>query len=567
MSDQRSGGPILLAIGIICCIGVFAVLKSQAPEAPPADGDPAVGTQSTGDTEPSSQDPEGAQQESDAPENSGVSSAAESAGEMHQEFPDAVSTKTDDRPVWEKWPKPQLAFLLTVEQHGYFEPCGCTANQLGGMSRRADLLNKLQEADWEVRGLDAGGLPRRRSQQAAMKLDTTMKALHKLQYLAVGLSTEELQLGVEKLLEVHMNLTNMQSTVPFVSSNVRFLDGALDGFPLTHRIVEVAGVKVGVTAVLSDQLQQEVFPLAEASWSEPEPAIESALKAFDEEQVDVRVLLSQSEKAEAKSYAEKFPAFDFILTTRGVGDPDPTAAPEQIGNTLIIEPGRKGKYVGVLGVYPEAEKKLRYQLVSLERDDFDDTESMVQLMQKYQQELKDFEVAKTDVVSAAHPSGATFVGADKCGECHTEAYEIWARTPHAHALESLDPVHKRKGHERLNGINRSFDPECLACHVTGWDPQEYIRFQSGFLNEEFAETDEQKTLQALLAGSQCENCHGPGSAHIAAIEAGDDDAGKSVRVTLAQAKESTCTNCHDADNSPHFEFDTYWPKVEHYGLD
>ena len=41
--------------------------------------------------------------------------------------------------MFPEWPKPLLAFIVTGEQFGYFEPCGCTANQLGGMARRAGL--------------------------------------------------------------------------------------------------------------------------------------------------------------------------------------------------------------------------------------------------------------------------------------------------------------------------------------------------------------------------------------------------------------------------------------------
>jgi hypothetical protein len=38
-------------------------------------------------------------------------------------------------------------------------------------------------------------------------------------------------------------------------------------------------------------------------------------------------------------------------------------------------------------------------------------------------------------------------------------------------------------------------------------------------------------------------------------------------VTKEQARDSKvhwCLNCHDLDNSPEFDFDTYWPKIEHH---
>jgi len=67
----------------------------------------------------------------------------------------------------------------------------------------------------------------------------------------------------------------------------------------------------------------------------------------------------------------------------------------------------------------------------------------------------------------------------------------------------------------------------------------------------------------------CESCHGPGGKHVQA-ELGrlgaDPDTKQKYRqamvLPLAEA-EKTCLECHDLDNSPDFQFKTYWPKVEH----
>ena len=37
-----------------------------------------------------------------------------------------------------------------------------------------------------------------------------------------------------------------------------------------------------------------------------------------------------------------------------------------------------------------------------------------------------------------------------------------------------------------------------------------------------------------------------------------------MRLTKATA-EQTCLKCHDLDNSPHFDYSTYWKKIEHSG--
>ena len=81
---------------------------------------------------------------------------------------------------------------------------------------------------------------------------------------------------------------------------------------------------------------------------------------------------------------------------------------------------------------------------------------------------------------------------------------------------------------------------------------------------EFAASEQEREMFARLQGNQCENCHGPGSRHIELVDSGADDPGAVMRVTKQQARDSQCLECHDNDNSPDFDFDKYWPDVEHY---
>jgi len=480
-----------------------------------------------------------------------------------------ASLASDVVPIWTKWPKPQAALMISGEQHGYFEPCGCTSNQMGGMARRADLLKRLTDAGWDVRGVDLGGLPRRTVRQAQIKFETSLQALRDLRYVAVGLGPEDLRLQPDFLITQDIP-DDTSDGLRFVSANLVFYDSPELGTPVPSRIVEFGGRRVGITSVFSESTNTATFAEGTntgVTWSDPNAAIEKVLQHFETQQVDFRILLSHCKPDESRQLAESYPQFDAIVMAQGFGDPDPTAEPEKIGETLLLQVGHKGKYVGVLGLYPsEEESPLRFQLMPLERSEFADTPQMVDHMRDYQQRLQDEQVVVQDGV-IGHPTGASFVGAAKCGECHTEAHAIWEQTPHAHAFESLDPANEREGYERLNGVPRMHDPECLSCHVTGWNPQEYIRYRSGFLNQEFARTEEDGALQTLLAGNQCENCHGPGSRHVELVEADDLDlARKEVKVTLEQSK-AICYSCHDTDNSPDFDFEKYWAEVEHYGMD
>ena len=261
---------------------------------------------------------------------------------------------------------------------------------------------------------------------------------------------------------------------------------------------------------------------------------------------------------ETKALAQKFPVFDLIVSAGGADDPLYNN-PLQVGKSTVVFVGRKGKYVGVIGYYPLVpEKRFRFELVELDQQRFQDTPKMHEHMRTYQDLLRELDIAANEARDLAirHSSGASFVGAKICGECHTTAYEKWEETPHFHGYKSL--IRGRKGQEK-NWISRIYDPECLSCHVVGWHPQDVIPYKSGFIDK--------KATPGLL-GVQCENCHGPGSRHIELVEQDDLKAArKLVKISKAQAKDKLCYTCHDLDNSPGFEFDKYWPKIEHPGLD
>ncbi|MEO2031533.1 MAG: hypothetical protein ABGZ35_05565, partial [Planctomycetaceae bacterium] len=161
---------------------------------------------------------------------------------------DQTRGDSDVVPIWKEWPKPQLALMISGEQHGYFEPCGCTSNQMGGMARRADLYDKLADAGWDIRGVDLGGLSRRTTRQAQIKFETSMQALRDLQYRVVGLGPEDLRLQPDFLLSQDIP-DDAGNGLQFVSANLVFYDDPAIGTPVPFRIVEAGDRRVGITSV------------------------------------------------------------------------------------------------------------------------------------------------------------------------------------------------------------------------------------------------------------------------------------------------------------------------------
>jgi hypothetical protein len=480
------------------------------------------------------------------------------------------------KPLLKDWPKPAFALVLTGERHGYFEPCGCSPTQSGGLSRLGNLFKKLDDRGWPHTAFDLGGTVRRERLQTKYKFNTMLSALKDLKYAGLALGTEELRLEQSEpgyLLSTYA-VDEKTPPLPYFAANVVFFglpDFGSPGNPLVTRmkVVEAGGKKIGVTAVFGKTFRSTILPegaKGDLTIDDPETALKPIVEELKKQSPDLLLLLSHSEMNESRELAKAFPDFDVVLTAGGPEDGD--EVPEKIGKTWLLNVGHKGKYAGVLGFYPEDSEKLRFELVDLDVGRFFETPQMHERMREYQAVLGEFyDQILADLPKAAHPSGAKFVGAAKCGECHKKAYQKWKNESlndphHARAFKSLSIG--RKGQEK-DWISRVHDPECLSCHVTGWDPQEVFPYESGFVSEE-------KTPQ--LAAQQCENCHGPGSRHVEFEELWKKDRSavnndqlneqrRALKLTTEVAKVKTCIRCHDFENSPKFLFETYWEKIKH----
>lgn len=477
----------------------------------------------------------------------------------------------DVKPLLKGWAKPAVALVFSGEQHGYMEPCGCSVTQSGGLSRRADLMRQLTEKGWPFAALDVGGLVKKDNQQNKFKFQVMLAALKDLGYKALGLGSEEL--SIERL-EPGFLLTQGpqagtdQDGLGFVNANVDFTLFK-DARPASlAKVITINGHRIGVTAIFGKSLTAALFGDTgdpQIKVNDPAKALPAAIAELKKQKAEVLVLLSHAEKAESVELAKKFPEFQIVATARGPEDGEDTA--EQIGKTLLVVVGQKGKHVAIVGYYPDDSKRpFRYELVDLDKERFKDTPKMLDRMREYQHMLEaNYDAVLKDFAKPPHPNGDQFAGVDSCKDCHTKAYAVWKDSKHAHAYQTL--ITGREGAK--NPIPRNHDPECIACHTTGWDPQGVFPYVSGFYSAE-------KTPK--LKDQQCENCHGPAAKHVdlelawkrdpKSVKKADLDAARARAALKAGATEKTlCYKCHDLDNDPNFDFATYWPQIEHKGKD
>ncbi len=462
----------------------------------------------------------------------------------------------DSGKLFAHWPEAGLegALLITGEQNGYLEPCGCTAGQRGGLARRLDLVDKLRKQGWNLALVDLGSLindPNLHGGPVETRIRYTyaLKALDLIGYTAVALSPTDLKLGVAEVVTQYMN--TLGETMRVVSANVRPDESlGLEKSMVPVVRTETGSIKLGITSVIE--------PTSFEMLNDPDKDLMLRVKRVEEvlpevladleRDTQVQVLLVQGSPEYAREVAAKYPGFEVVVATSAFVEAP--LEPEELngGKTRLISVGQKGQYVGVLGLYSTPEQKYRYQRVDLNQRYNSKTEAMRKLVDEdFQEALKQANVLESYprrayVFANNAPSDASFVGAQTCKNCHPKTFEKWASTGHANAYEALVLNPKR---------NREFDAQCVSCHTTGF---EYL---GGF-------TSQDQTPH--LKGNQCENCHGPGSKHVAA----PDDAVFRVamhRDKMDFDKNQRCVQCHSEDDSPHFDFATYWPKVNHNDLD
>jgi hypothetical protein len=473
-------------------------------------------------------------------------------------------------PIFVDWPKPQLALVFTGELDGYIEPCGCAGleNQLGGLKRRHTFIKQMQKDGWPLALFDVGGLVKRAGSQTDIKYRFALESLAEIGYQAVGIGASDLKVSADALAYA---LKNFEPGVnPIVTANVGVfgLDvSVLEGFTRPYRVIEVGGKRIGVTSVLGAKHRDAFKNLGDITVSDPVEALSKVAPELAAKQCDLQVLLVHGDPQEADELARKFPQFQIVAAAGGAEEPP--ARPGKIaGSTAArIEAGHKGMYAIVLGVFddPDPKKQYRYQRVPLDSRFAESPEMQAKLV-AYQRELETMTLAGLGLNGVANPDGE-YAGSAACADCHTKAWSVYENTPHYHATDTL--VHKVEP-------PRHFDPECLSCHVTGWNPQEYFPFTSGYMG--LTETPD-------MLQNGCENCHGPAAAHVAA-ESGEVQATDAERAALLEGLRmkiipnegnkpgqalgevvTKCMQCHDLDNSPDFDFQKWWPKVKHEGID
>ena len=445
------------------------------------------------------------------------------------------------------WKKPEVSLVLTGRLNGYMEPCGCAGleRMTGGLSRQASFIQQLKEEGWNPLVLDVGGLSPGVTKQAQMKFLATVNMLREMEYDAITLGTIDLAFPCADVLAEVANPGYAGQL--FTSASVGLFEFDNKMLP-PAKIVSRNGFKIGIIGILGEKEREQVQN-DEIVYRAPRLALAKLVPQL-KAQCQFIVLLSHASMEESKALAREFPDLDIIVTPDG--PPVSPSVPEVLPETgqYVISIGEKGMNVIVLGLYDDDRKPLLYQRVPMDSR-FPSSKKILDLMGLYQEQLKLQGLEGLGVRPARNPfmkTNGIYVGSKRCESCHKESYDVWKKSRHAMAWKSLEEATPP----------RTFDPECIACHVVGWSAEHRLPFQSGFLS--MMETPQLKDVG-------CESCHGPGSLHMNAEIGSDTKLQARYRKALhleARESKAICIQCHDLDNSPNFNFERYYPYIEHH---
>jgi hypothetical protein len=152
--------------------------------------------------------------------------------------------------------------------------------------------------------------------------------------------------------------------------------------------------------------------------------------------------------------------------------------------------------------------------------------TVVAMAQLYEERQDPAELGIGDIGELAIPA-STYVGNDACRSCHPGAYGKWISTMHARAFVPLrSRVAQQMGKEAgMTVCCAEKSGLCLQCHATAHDVPARYR-EAGFRMGE---------------GVTCERCHGPGGAHVRAMQEGD---GGGPEAQLVVPTKDLCMTCH-----------------------
>jgi len=411
-----------------------------------------------------------------------------------------------------------LHIIVSGDTAGWITPCGCTANQSGGLERRASLLNTLGAKD-RILYLDVGGSAAGKSEYQQVKLKSILLGNKLMDLELHNVGAPETQLDPDTLFQI-----GQETSTRWLSANLQIKSDRETGKPPinTHRVVLRNGIRILVTGVVDPAL------IKNPMWTARD-ASSSVLDVLKSAKADIKLVLAYMDEPNLRALAESLPEVDFIIG----GPTGQLLSPSKVGPVEIMSATNKGKFLAAMelektGKNWKTKKRGAIEVTSTLPRNPAQSKNLDAYLNAL--EARDFSADETGLVNNAsasvqNQSDYRIAGTLACVSCHQQDDTLWHASKHSHAWQTL--VDKRS----------HVDPSCQQCHTTGYG------MSGGF---------EQVAKSTQLVNVGCESCHGPSQSHAL---------NPKTKTTFLSREQ--CVRCHDHENSPEFDFAKYWGKISH----
>jgi hypothetical protein len=414
-----------------------------------------------------------------------------------------------------------LAVVASGDTAGWIVPCGCASNQSGGLPRRATCVGRLRRQS-DVVLVDVGGAVEGASPYDLAKLEAIWQGEVLMGIAAHNLGAAEARFGPVELGRLARKLG-----LPLLSANVFDRAGRAVAEPV--RIVTcgtglASGTprRVALVGVLAEQ-----FATADLEVAPPGKAVLAALEKVAGK-YDALMVLAYLPEDELRQLADALPEADAVIG----GPTGQPICPKSASPVLLCSATRQGKFLARLDAPPPGSTQRWSGTIVELGGQFADDPAQTANIDRFRSRLAeaDFSPAQTafaPTLPVPLPRQFAVAGTAGCRKCHEEDYGLWRKSKHAAAWDSL------------SGKGAVADPDCQRCHATGYG------LPGGFVS---------LRRSAKRVGVGCEDCHGPSQGHVLEPK---------VRTAYFAGARNRCTTCHDAENSPKFDYDAYWKKIAH----
>jgi hypothetical protein len=477
--------------------------------------------------------------------------------------------------------KPTVRLYLASDLAGALEPCGCTKDQLGGMTHAAAWISSERQSAPFSALVTSGplffldpALKPDHAEQDTSKAETIAASLKLMGLVGFAAGANDWAGGAGELSSLAA-----KSGGAFLQGDATLQKGTL--------LREMNGVKVGVIGVGASVPAIPGDPLADIHRPAPD-AVRAAYTLLKKQGADLVVLLAAVGRGEAKRIADAVPELTAIVVGAGssTGEGNTSAPPaERVGDVIVAQTSNHLQTLAALDLYVRGDSFKFADASGLEesRKREDLVRRIDELHVKIAVWVKDGKIAPADLDARRAdlarleaeraaldqrppPAEGSFFRytvkeiRDSLGSDPGVAAELGAyykkvnernkvlfadRLPppaapgqpsyvgievctacHDSARTVWDKTRHAHAYATLADQDKQFNLDCVSCHVTGYE----------------APGGSTVTHVDLLKDVECEVCHGPGSLH--------SKTPKKYKPVVSKPSPDSCLSCH---HPPHVE--------------